>query len=104
MGENNIKKSRDDNVKADGIKNPWKYTTPNQGEPTTKDVEGITWHWCGKHQKWEGHKEAECLGVGVFVRRHMMMIGIVRWMKHVKTRHDEFRMNHLHNHYDESNE
>jgi hypothetical protein len=69
-GENNIKRSRDDKIKADKTKNPWKYTAPNQGEPMTKDVNGITWHWCGKHQKWAGHKEADCQGVGVFVRRN----------------------------------
>jgi hypothetical protein len=68
-GENTTKKSRDDKAKADKLKNPWKYTAPKQGEPTTKDVEGFTWHWCGKHQKWAGHKEADCQGVGVFVRR-----------------------------------
>jgi hypothetical protein len=31
--------------------------------------DNITWHWCGKHQKWAGHKETDCQGVGVFISR-----------------------------------
>lgn len=51
---------------ADKIKNPWKYSRPQEGESTTLLREGATWHWCTKHNRYTGHTDAECQGVGTF--------------------------------------
>jgi hypothetical protein len=63
------KKSREEKAKFDKDRNPWKYLAPKDGESNTKEVSGFTWHWCSKHQKWGGHTESDCCGVGAFTRK-----------------------------------
>jgi hypothetical protein len=63
------KRSPEDKSKFDKERNPWKYIAPKDGEPTTKELNGFTWHWCSKHQKWVCRTESDCRGVGAFNRK-----------------------------------
>ncbi len=38
----------------------WKMQPPKDGEPTTKVVDGKTWHWCPNHNEWTIHPPSEC--------------------------------------------
>ena len=45
----------------------WKLTAPKEGEDSTKEVNGKTYHWCtgnGAHKPmWVMHLPAECRGL-----------------------------------------
>jgi hypothetical protein len=38
----------------------WLKIAPKEGESWTKTVDGVEWHWCAKHQKWQRHTTEEC--------------------------------------------
>jgi hypothetical protein len=63
------KKTGEERLKEDKEKNPWKYVPPRDNEPKSKHVNNAIWHWCTKHNRWKGHTDATCHGVGVFVLR-----------------------------------
>jgi hypothetical protein len=56
-------------MKQDKEMNPWKWIPLKDGEMQSKEHKGTTYHWCANHKKWLGHSTAECIGVGVNVRR-----------------------------------
>jgi hypothetical protein len=55
----------DDKLKCEKAKKPWKFIAPKDGEAKSYEMNGSTFHWCGKHGCWCGHSTKECLGVGV---------------------------------------
>jgi hypothetical protein len=63
------KKTGEERLKEGKEKNPWKNLPPNEGEPKSKHVNNALWHWCTKQNRWTGHTDAECQGVGVFIHR-----------------------------------
>jgi hypothetical protein len=63
------KKSREEKARVDKERHPWKYIAPKEGDSNTKEVSGFTWYWCSKHNKWGGHKETDCRGVGAFTHK-----------------------------------
>jgi hypothetical protein len=59
-------KGKGDNKKGKKRKDPkWMTTPPDDGESTTKKVNGKTFHWCLKHEKWVGHTTENCKGIGL---------------------------------------
>jgi hypothetical protein len=42
-------------------KQHWRNTKPLPHEPTTKTVDGSTWHYCTHHQAWGRHTTEECI-------------------------------------------
>ena len=38
----------------------WKNNPPAEGDPSKKEVEGKTYHWCPGHKFWTMHSPAEC--------------------------------------------
>ena len=55
-GKDPIKKKKKNN----DDKWAWKDVKPKDGAPTTKVVNGKTYHWCVHHKKWTLHKSEEC--------------------------------------------
>ena len=46
---------------------PWMLIKPTPEEleqGSVKEVDGKTWYWCPKHNKWCRHKPEECKGIG----------------------------------------
>jgi hypothetical protein len=39
----------------------WKSIKPAPDEPTSKNIEGVTWHYCNNHQYWCKHETKDCL-------------------------------------------
>ena len=54
-GKAKVKKDRTFNGKM-----AFRNTKPKAGEPTTKVVDGDTWHYCFHHGSWGCHKASEC--------------------------------------------
>jgi hypothetical protein len=61
-----VRLPKSERLAADKINNPWKYARPQEGESTTILRDGATWHWCTKHNRYTGHTDADCQGVGTF--------------------------------------
>ena len=38
----------------------WLLIPPKDGEPKSKVTDGIEWHWCDNHNKWQHHTTEEC--------------------------------------------
>jgi hypothetical protein len=47
-------------LKARAKKYAWKKVPPTLSESKTKTFEERVYHWCGKHQMWTMHTEAQC--------------------------------------------
>jgi len=43
-----------------GNRNGWRSVKPAPDEPKSKDVEGVTWHYCNNHQYWCKHETKDC--------------------------------------------
>ena len=76
--DNTVKKAKKDRGKPPKTKGEiyerpdgWKWIAPRQGEPTTMELDGKTWHWCaiktgapptGGCNQWTRHHPSDCRG------------------------------------------
>jgi hypothetical protein len=58
--KNKPKKKPNKNKKRQNEDMSWKKKPPKEGEPTTKQVQNNTWHWCLDHLAWVLHHPSEC--------------------------------------------